>query len=99
MIPRAIKASIDLYIDTGYPTGSFLYAVLTNDLFEACGRADMVNGHELHDICKYIYNCAPSSCHGTKEKVEAWMKMHKEEPEKAQRIAKASLAGRLSYVY
>ena len=74
--------SIDRYITHGIPTGSFLEAVLCNDLMEAMGLADMGNRLALFEICDYIYNETPSGCHGSPEKVRAWMKMKAEERQK-----------------
>lgn len=67
--------SIDRYVMDGIPTGSFLQAVLCNDLMEAMGRADMGNRLALFEICDYIYNETPSGCHGSPEKVRAWREM------------------------
>lgn len=74
--------AIDRYITHGIPTGSFLEAALCNDLMEAMGRADMGNRLALFEICNYIYNETPSVCHGSTEKVRAWLKMKAEERQK-----------------
>jgi len=73
-IPENVKASLDRYVMNGIPTGDFLRAVLSNDLFEAVGRADMDNQHNLVSICQYIYNYCPSTCHGSLKKVDEWIK-------------------------
>jgi len=73
MIPENTKYSIDLYVSDKIPTGGFLRAVLTNDLFGAMGRADLENRHSLWEICDYIYNEIPADCWGSVEKVEAWL--------------------------
>jgi len=52
--------------------GSFLTAVLSNNLTQACGRADDSNLRALPDIVRYCYNELPSDCWGSPEKVEAW---------------------------
>lgn len=98
MIPPSIKEAIDRYVDTGCPTGSFLYAVFTNDLFEACARADMYNGPTLQEICKYIYNWTPAICCGSKMNVENWIRLHKEDPGQAQLIAGADAEKRRAYI-
>lgn len=72
-IPITTKESIDRYAQDRIPTGDFLYAVLTNNLFEAVGRADMSNRYCLFDICKYIYNEIPYTCWGSIETVEKWL--------------------------
>lgn len=97
MIPRAPKAGIDQYVDWGVPTGSFLRAVLSNDLFEAVARADQYNKDALTDICEYIYNYTPTICHGSPEEVEAWLKFHSEKPEEAYNAAGADRERRKQY--
>jgi hypothetical protein len=87
MLPIHTKIGIDLYVNEGYPVGDFLYAVLTNNLFEATGRADHINRPNLADICLYIYNYTPAVCWGSIDKVENWWKLHKENPEEAKKIA------------
>jgi len=72
-----IKESLDEYAANGRPTGGFLYAVLSNDLMEAVGRADETNRFLLFDICSYIYNHMPISCHGSREKVDNWLEEHR----------------------
>jgi hypothetical protein len=56
---------------------------LSNDLFQAFGRADLHNTRTMYVICMYIYNELPSPCHGSPEKVEAWIKAHKPKTEEA----------------
>lgn len=40
----------------GYPGGSFVQAVVDNNLMEAVGRADFTNVKMLPFYCKLIYN-------------------------------------------
>jgi len=56
------------------PTGSFLRAVLENDLMEAFGRADEDNLRDIHEILSHVYNNIPASCHGSPEIVNNWLK-------------------------
>ncbi len=73
-IPQNTKEGLDRYVNDRIPTGSFLYAVLTNDLFEATGRADNNNKGALFQICQYIYNELPSGCWGSPEIVKEWLR-------------------------
>lgn len=68
-----IKHSLKLYVEHKISTGSFLEAVLSNDLFDAVGRADATNVKQLDDIVKYIYNELPSNCWGSREIVREWL--------------------------
>ena len=76
--------SLDRYVTEGIPTGGFLEAVLCNDLMESFGHADMYNRSTLFEICDYIYNELPALCHGSPEKVRAWLKLKREEKEKSE---------------
>lgn len=73
VIPQHTKEALDRYINHGLDTGSFLKAVLTNDLFGAISRADNENAYALKDICQYIYNNTPSPCHGSVENYNNWI--------------------------
>lgn len=97
MLPRDVKAGIDRYVDTGCPTGGFLRAVLSNDLFDAVGRAYESNQHCLVDICAYLYNCTPILCHGSPQRVEEWLKLHREKPEFAHEAAASDRERRAHY--
>jgi hypothetical protein len=72
-LPENIKSTLDMYVSHRIPTGDFLYAVLTNDLFAALSRADDLNRYRLYEICNYIYNSIPFNCWGSKETVNAWL--------------------------
>lgn len=76
MVPLGLAEGLEAYIEEGQEPGGFLYAVLTNDLFEAVGRADRVNRLALTAIVEWVYNEAPSTCWGSKERVKAWMEEH-----------------------
>jgi predicted nucleotidyltransferase len=78
-----IKETLDRYASQGIPTGDFLAAVLSNNLMEAMGRADSFNQATLPEICSYIYNELPSPCHGSPEKVNAWLELKRQEREAA----------------
>lgn len=72
-IPDHMVEGLDLWIEQGILPGSFLTAVLCNDLMDACGRADELNILNLPAYCAYLYNEAPSTCFGSPEKVRAWV--------------------------
>ncbi len=72
-IPEITLGALTRYVEQGIPPGSFLTAVLKNDLFDAMSRADMNNRYALHTICMYIYNKIPSTAWGNEERVSAWI--------------------------
>lgn len=77
-LPESLRDGLRLYIEDGCPPGSFLLAVLENDLRRACERADIVNQVRLFDIVSWIYNEAPANCWGTPQRVQQWLAMHAE---------------------
>jgi hypothetical protein len=80
-----IQESLDRYAQHGVETGGFLRAVLSNDLKEACLRADEENQEALYQIVKYIWNHLPAACWGSPAKVEAWLTNHQKRRELKQR--------------
>lgn len=81
-MPRRTFESIQRYVQYGVPTGDFLKAVLSNDLFGAFDRADEENWECLGDICRYIYNHIPSNAWRSIEKINNWLLHKLEEREK-----------------
>jgi hypothetical protein len=75
-IPDYMAGGLERWIEHGIPPGDFLWAVLTNDLREAIGRADDTNIHALPAYVAYLYNAAPSQCWGSQERCIAWAKQH-----------------------
>lgn len=63
-------AAFDRYAEYGIPTGSFLRAVLENNLKEAFGMADRNNLINLSAVVGYCYNNLPSNIWGSPEKVK-----------------------------
>ena len=68
-LPATLQQGLLRYLENGISPGHFLTAVLTNNLFDAIGRADELSLAALPDICKFLYNYAPSGCWGSKEKM------------------------------
>ena len=77
-MPTLTKECIDNYVKLRIPTGGFLYAVLTNNLSEAIGRADENNMKCIVGIVRYIYNECPAACWGSEDRVMEWLKREKE---------------------
>ena len=74
LLPERMRGGMRRYIENGAPPGHFLTAVLSNDLAEACSRADPINRQRLGDYSGWLYSYAPPGCHGSHEKVRAWLK-------------------------
>lgn len=71
-VPPKIKASLDAHALDGRATGSFLEAVLNNDLREAVRRADEVNYIMLGAIVMYCIAELPLASWGTPDQVKYW---------------------------
>lgn len=72
LLPDNLRGGLVRWIVKGIPTGSFLAAVLSNDLREACARADDDVRPRIADVVKWLYNYAPGICWGTPDRVAAW---------------------------
>lgn len=72
MVPEDMRESLCAHLCIGRPVGHFLTAVLSNNLYEAAGRADPLNAVALADYAKVLYNDAPPDSFGSPEKVTAW---------------------------
>ena len=72
-IPEHMHNVLKLYIERGVPPGSFMSAVICNDLSGAMGRADHINQHRIFDIVKWFYNYAPIDCWGNEDKYHGWL--------------------------
>lgn len=82
-LPDDTQESIDRYVNAGVPTGGFLEAVISNDLREACGRADEVYMRCIPAIVAYLYNNCPGRCWGSPERYMEWINWKAEERGKA----------------
>ena len=78
MVPQQIKDALHRYVNEGIPTGSFLGAVLENDLMGAIGKADLSNRYNMFEICNYVYNTLPSSVWGNPDRVRNHLDKFKE---------------------
>ena len=73
-ISESVLMSIRNHVNHGIQCGSFLHAVLCNDLCGAVQKADMDNRKALPLIVSFIINHIPAECHGSPAKVDAWQR-------------------------
>lgn len=73
-IPEHTQQEFEDYIVYGLPPGSFMYAVVSNNLLGAVSHADHWNKQCIVDIVQWLAARAPSACWGSREKVEIWLK-------------------------
>jgi hypothetical protein len=71
-IPESMVHGILDYIFSGVIPGSFLQAVIANDLRRSVEQADIVNINLLPNYVRFFYNYVPASCWGSKEKMYNW---------------------------
>ena len=69
-IPEHTRGALERYVEHRIPTGGFLYAVLTNDLYRAVERADSANLAALPFIARFIDQQLPGNIYGCAENVE-----------------------------
>jgi hypothetical protein len=73
VIPQYTLDSLTRYVEHGIPPGSFLCAVLENNLVRSVGRADRENLAALPEIVKYVYNEIPSNAWGNSKSVSDYI--------------------------
>jgi len=69
-----LRGSLERYFQNRIEPGSFLTAVLSNDLVGSYARADSQNIRLIGDIVSFLYNRAPAGAWGSPERVTAWLK-------------------------
>lgn len=72
-LPEHMRDPFRLYIEKGIPGGSFLTAVVSNDLKGAFGRADDINRARMFDTVAFLVNEAPIGSYGSPERVADWI--------------------------
>lgn len=72
-IPDSLHGGLVRYLVDGIRPGSFLCAVLENDLLEAVTRANPPENFEaLPALVRFLFNEAPATSYGSAEKVAIW---------------------------
>ena len=74
-IPGSTIETLTAWIEYGRPMGHFCEAIVSNDLREACARADERNRAALWEIVAWLHNYAPIGSWGSREALEQWSRM------------------------
>jgi hypothetical protein len=74
VVPRHTQEAIERYLVDGLPAGSFLEAVITNNLFMSVGHADVANKQHLVSIVEWFAQRAPLESYGSKVAYTAWLR-------------------------
>lgn len=61
------------YVDDRIKPGSFITAVLSNNLRDSFGKGDQENRDTLFEIVRYLYWEVPGDCWGSHERVSEWL--------------------------
>lgn len=77
-IPERMMGGIERYLEHGIEPGSFLTAVIHNNLAEAVGCADEENMANLPAYVAFFHNEAPSTSWGSEERMQQWIKARRE---------------------
>lgn len=72
-LPEHMQHGARDYIEKGVPPGSFLMAVLCNDLTQAFSRADDENRAAMFDWASWLWNECPRRAWGDRKTVDAWI--------------------------
>ena len=74
-IPEHMQESLWLYENEHCYTGSFLKAILTDDLYGASIKGDCINKYLLRDYVKLIYTHFPIGSFGSEKLYYEWIKL------------------------
>jgi hypothetical protein len=75
LLPAHLKEGMRRYVENGIETGSFLRAVLENDLEQAALRADTLCLLHLKEIALFLHSL-PFEVWGSRLIVQAWIDKH-----------------------
>jgi len=76
-IPKRTIQALDRWVNQGILPGSFLRAVLSNDLYETVLRADKENLEALPHIVVYVYTILPTESRGSHQALIDWIREHR----------------------
>lgn len=76
-LPERMARSVYAYVEGQMTSPSqlsgFLSALLSHDLWAVHAMADEENWDKLSDWIKFVHNCLPGSCHGSRKRVNQWI--------------------------
>lgn len=72
ILPEHMRGAMLRWIEDAIHPGSFLTAILCNDLKGTYSSADYINAAHVKDYIMYLYNYAPSNCWGSPEEFAEW---------------------------
>lgn len=73
LIPDRCHVPLQRYLEFGEPKGSFLTAVLSNDLIGAVQRGDKINRIALSGYVEFLTDFVDPDAYGSFQKVSDWI--------------------------
>ena len=74
LVPHHMRGAVKRYVEHGLSGGSFLDALVRNDLYGAVLHADSTNSANISRIVNFFYLHSPAGCWGTPALVDEWMR-------------------------
>lgn len=71
-VPEHLRVGLANYLLLGIMPGSFLQAVISNELLDALSRADDQSRAALLYIARFLFNDCPAPCFGSRDRLRAW---------------------------
>ncbi len=71
-LPEQYREGMRRYVEEGILPGSFLMAILSNDLYSSVAQCSGPIEY-LEIVVKWLYNEAPSRCWGSPKQVRDWI--------------------------
>lgn len=78
-VPEPTVNALRRYYLRGLNPGSFLVAILNNDLRGACEQANDLERHRLFEIVQFLFVHAPADSWGRPDAAEQWIERFHEE--------------------
>jgi hypothetical protein len=72
-MPEHMEDGLYMYLTFRISPGSFMKAVLSNDLIMACEQADVINRNALYKWVVFMINYLPPACYGSPDNVAKWL--------------------------
>ncbi len=72
-LPSHMRGGMQRYIENRIEPGSFLGAILANDLVGSHGKADYINKEAIPAYVEFLTMEVPIICWGSRDKVRKWL--------------------------
>lgn len=72
LLPFHLRTGMQMWVERGIKPGSFLRAVITNDLCQAALRADALSFASLGNIARWCVHNLPEGSFGRSQVLEQW---------------------------